>query len=90
MRPVWVLLDLAFPPEDETRHRVVDDGLDLTGKARGSQRRNAWLRSRRGMWLGRVTFEVGYVDGRGKFLIFADQLVPARALLPSDDNRSLR
>ena len=83
---VWVDLDRLWPAP--ARRRVVIDGLDLTGHARGLIFR--WLRSAEGVWIGLVSYEVGYRDGRRDRVLFRNQLVPAWALARRHDGQPLR
>jgi hypothetical protein len=78
-RAVWVDLDLAFPLPTGHRHRVVADGLELTGRAPGMLKR--WVRGSRGEWYGVVWVRIS--DGAGDIrMTLEDQLVPAAALSP--------
>jgi hypothetical protein len=76
-RPVWVHLDLLFD-HDAARDQAVVDGLDLTGRTRGMLL--GWRRGSRGDWLGIVTYQIHYADGRPQPTLWSDQLVPVTAL----------
>jgi hypothetical protein len=84
--PVWVHLELLCPRPDE--RRVVGDGLDWSGRVRGELRR--WWRTVDGLWLGQVTYELGWADGRNSWLRIEDQLIPASALSPRHDGTYVR
>lgn len=81
---VWVLLGQICIRSEDAPHRVVADGLDLSGRTRGLL--SGWHRSVRGDWLGVVNFYVPYADGRRSRLYLSNQLVPAYALRPRDDS----
>lgn len=83
---VWVKLDALWPAPPQ--RRTVIDGLDFTGHARGMIYR--WVRSSDGLWLGLVSYEVGYLDGRRDGALFLNQLVPASALSQRHDGKPLR
>ena len=74
---VWVHLELLCPRPADDRRRVMVDGVDFTTKAPGVL--THWLRTGDGGWLGLVTYEVAYVDGRHYKRKFEDQLLPAWA-----------
>lgn len=76
-RPVWVHLDLLFG-HDPARDQAVVDGLELTGRARGMLL--GWRRGSRGDWLGVVTYQIHYADGRPQPTVWSEQLVPVTAL----------
>lgn len=84
---VWVRLDYICIRPDAAPHKVVPDGLDMTGAVPGLLRR--WHRTVNGDWLGVVNFHVPYADGRRDRLYLADQLVPAYALRPRDDQKPI-
>lgn len=86
--PVWVLLEEHLP-HDPRQRRTVPDGLELTGRVRGFLRKPWYRCAGCGAWLGAVTFEVHYADGRARTEIYRDQLVHAGALLPRHDGRHL-
>jgi|SRR5215207_10489360 len=86
-RCVWVHLDALWQRPDPELRRMVGDGLDGTGRARGML--TGWLRTSDGLWLGEVHLEIGYIDGRRQRQIWRCQLVPAWALSPRHDGRPL-
>ena len=76
-RAVWIDLDIAFPLPAGHRHRVVAEGLALTGRVPGLLKR--WVRGSRGEWYGVVWAPIS--DGAGDVrLTLDDQLIPATAL----------
>lgn len=76
LKAVWVDLSVAYPPPQP--HRETPDGIDFRGNASGWLA--GWWRTGDGLWLGVVTFDVGYYDGRRHRITFRDQLIPASAL----------
>lgn len=76
-RPVWVQLDQLFG-NDPAHDQAVVDGLDLTGRTRGMLL--GWRRGSRGDWLGVVTYQIRYADGRAQVTVWSEQLVPVVAL----------
>lgn len=87
LRAVWVNLDkICIRPNNEPS-RVVPDGLDMTGQVRGLLRE--WHRTARGDWLGVVNFKIPYADGRQHRLLLSNQLVPAYALRPREDEKPI-
>jgi hypothetical protein len=76
-RPVWVNLDLLFG-RDPACDQAVVDGLELSGRTRGMLLR--WRRGSRGDWLGVVTYQIHYADGRPQPTLWSEQLVPVTAL----------
>jgi hypothetical protein len=85
---VWVELERHWI-HDPAQRQTVPDGLDLTGRARGFLRRPWYRCARCGGWLGSVTFELHYADGRERTLIARDQLVHDNALSPRHDRRHI-
>lgn len=82
-RPVWLQLDIAYPPPE--RRRAVADGLDLRGRIPAVLLR--WVRSHDGAWyglLGRVELRDGAGDRR---LMLEQLLAPAAALSPREASR---
>lgn len=86
-RPVWVRLDALFPRDDGTRGQAVIDGLELSGNTRGIQL--GWKRGSTGEWLAVVNYAIGYADGRRQSTVWNEQLVPAAAISPREDNHPL-
>jgi hypothetical protein len=86
--PAWVHLEALAPRPDADHRRVTPDGLDWTGRVRGELHR--WWRTAEGTWLGQVTYVLGYADGRDHWIRVEDQLLPATALSPRDDGKSIR
>ncbi len=86
--PVWVHLEQLFPRAKHDQRRTVGDGLDCTGRVRGELHR--WWRTAEGVWLGQVSYELGYADGRDSWLRIEDQLIPATALRKRSDGKHLR
>ncbi|MDQ4093663.1 MAG: hypothetical protein M3143_09760 [Actinomycetota bacterium] len=86
--PVWVHLELLYPRPGDSRRRTVGDGLGWTGRVRGELYR--WWRTAEGVWLGQVTYELGYADGRDSWLRVEDQLIPATALSKRLDGKRIR
>ena len=82
---VWVHLDLLWPVPQQ--RRTIIDGLDFRGRARGLIFR--WLRTGDGLWVGVVSYEIAYCDGRPQRVLFRNQLVPGHALSQRDDGRPL-
>lgn len=85
-RPVWVDLDVLFA-HDQSRHQAVVHGLSLTGRSRGILL--GWKRGSLGDWLAVVNYQIHHADGRAQPTIWSEQLVPAAAVTPRDDNRPL-
>ena len=87
--PCWVHLEHLHPRPAPDQRRVVIDGLDWTGRVRGL--RHQWLRTVDGVWLGVVTYELGYADGREDgWLLLPEQVLPASALSPRSGDKPLR
>jgi hypothetical protein len=82
-RRVLIQLDAVWPHPTDARQTAVSDGLDLARTVPGALVLDSWVRSARGMWLARCSFEIPYVDPtphrRGAYAV-TDQLVPAHAL----------
>lgn len=74
----WVDLGALYRRAPHAPRHVVPDGLDLEGRVPGALR--SWVRSVNGDWLGVVTFEIRYADGRRHNYLLSNQLVPAYAL----------
>jgi hypothetical protein len=81
-RPVWVRLPALFirRPDAEPRPPSTPRPLDTTGDAPGTL--HAWLRSGLGDWIGLVSYQVPFADGRHDTLYLERQLLPAYALRP--------
>lgn len=77
--PVWVLLDALWGVY-ANGPRVVGDGFDLRGHARGWL--HEWKRSATGGWIGVVDYQLDYADGRSRRHTVRKQWVPARVLRP--------
>lgn len=86
--PVWVHLEQLFARPGGGQRRTVGGGLDWTGRVRGELCR--WWRTAEGVWLGQVTYELGYADGRDVWLRVEDQLIPATALSKRSDGKHIR
>lgn len=86
--PVWVYLEQLYPRPGDGQRRTIGDGLDWTGRVRGELYR--WWRTAEGVWLGQVTYELGYADGRDSWLRVEDQLIPATALSKRSDGKHIR
>lgn len=84
--PVWVRLDVLFA-HDPARHQAVVDGLELSGNARGLLL--GWKRGSLGDWLAVVNYQIHYADGRAQSTIWHEQLIPASAISPREDNHPL-
>jgi hypothetical protein len=84
---VWVRLDVLFPRDDTSWGQAVIDGLELSGTTRGIQL--GWKRSSTGEWLAVVNYAIRRADGQGEPTIWNEQLVPAAAISPREDNRPL-
>lgn len=84
---VWVRLDTLFPRDNTIRGQAVIDGLELSGNVRGILL--GWKRGASGQWLGVVNYAVHYADGRRQTAIWNEQLVPAAAISPREDNHPL-
>lgn len=82
--PVWVLLDRLYErgPGQPEHHNAA--GVDLAGRVPGLLSR--WIPTYQGSWVGQVTFEVEYADGRRHSLSLQDQLVPDYAFRPREDS----
>lgn len=76
-RAVWIDLDVAFPLPAGHRHRVIGEGLELTGRVPGMLKR--WVRGSRGEWYGVVWAPISDSAGDVR-LTLDDQLIPASAL----------
>lgn len=88
LTPVWVQLEAINVRVPGMPKHVAPQGLDMSGQVRGLLRR--WHRTVDGDWLGIVNFSIPYADGRKDKLKLSDQLVPAYALRPrEDDGRNL-
>lgn len=75
---VWVRLDAICPRIPGQPHRVEPSGLDMTGEVPGLL--STWLCSAKGDWMGVVTYQIPYADGRRSKLDLRDQLVPSSAI----------
>jgi hypothetical protein len=82
-RPVWVKLALVFPrcpdlpmPAQLPHPRAVDVAAEVPGSLL------QWLRTAGGEWLGLVTYQLPFADGRHKRIYLERQLLPAYALRP--------
>lgn len=84
---MWVHLGELFPDDPELRRQVVVDGYDLDRRVRGLLTK--WWRGSQGQWLGQVNYTMHFADGRGRTVLWSDQLVPASALTPRTDNKPL-
>jgi hypothetical protein len=76
--PVWVRLDLIYARIPGAPHHVIPEGLDMTGEVPGLL--STWFASAKGDWMGVVTYQIPYADGRRDKLALRDQLVPSYAL----------
>jgi hypothetical protein len=88
-RLVWVKLSLIFlrqrdkPMPAELPHPTA---VDTTVETPGILLQ--WLRSNGGEWLGLVSYQLPFADGRKKTVYLERQLVPAYALRPRKYGRS--
>lgn len=80
-RPVWLQLDIAFPPP--SRRRSTADGIPAGTHPRRPQTLDA---SHDGAWYG-LLHRVEFRDGASAHRIVVEQLVPA-ALRPATDRIS--
>lgn len=88
LTPVWVLLDALCVRVPGMPHRLVPDGVDMTGRVRGLL--VSWHATAKGDWLALVNFSVPYADEHRGKLKLTHQLVPAYALQPREqDNRAV-
>ena len=60
-RPVWVDLEVLFPPGDAPADLLVPDGLVLTGEVRGLL--HHWARAGDGRWIAVVSFRLPFGTG---------------------------
>jgi hypothetical protein len=82
-RPVWVKLNLVFPrpsdrpvPEQLFHQHAIDVTVEVPGELL------QWLRTSTGEWLGLVTFQLPFADGRHGRVFLERQLLPSYALRP--------
>lgn len=60
--PVWVSLDRLYLHEPGCPTHVNGAGIHMTGEVRGVLKH--WIAEYRGHWIGKVTYETQYADGR--------------------------
>lgn len=84
-KPCWVRLNALYVrPPDAPRH-TLPEGLDLDGEVRGLL--SGWHPNFLGGFLGVVTYQIPYADGRRNKLQVFDGLVPDYALRPDTEKR---
>jgi hypothetical protein len=83
-RGVRVNLDRLYPRDPDTSPRRAIFGLDMSGTTTGVL--YDWVQSGSGIWYGACTFTLPYLDGRTATYHLKDQLVPAYALRPHQDD----
>jgi hypothetical protein len=78
LKPVWVRLDAVCVRAPDAPHRVIPDGLDMTGEVPGLL--SGWFQTVLGDWLAIVNYSISYADGRRHRVTLVDQLVPGCAI----------
>jgi hypothetical protein len=75
---VWVRLEVISGILPGAPYENIVDGLDMRGEVPGMV--TGYFRGSRGEWLVVVSYEIPYVDGRGRKVRVEDQLVSFSAV----------